>query len=428
MKLLAARLKHIRISPTLLTLFCVSVLVIVSTLQLNYALRTHLYFSQDDFMSIACFSNNSYLNVLSQFVRSGDLIVPKRMIGNLLGYLNFKVLLDLFSVNPLPFIINDHLFHLANILLIFYLSFKSTKNRWASLLIAIIFNKYYLFYFSNMHEYLVTFFSLITFILFINFPRYLYLSLITFILTLLSKQYALVVPLFLLYYSFYFHKKLLKNNFPFLVVALIYLLLQLVYYLKTAHVWVNPTYETSLNLALILKNLNFYINPSLLLILSLFPLFSRKYHSWWLALIFILSLFPALVLVNRRDLYYFYYPAMYLLLYVAVNLPKSIMKQLPVFLLVIILFGGRQAFPIIARQDYPNWELVSINNLLFTIREELQSKPQVATIETKKLNLYRDARSVLEYNNLPIFIGPPLNQEYTFSYNSQTSTLSCVKK
>jgi len=428
MKLLAARLKLMRISPALLTLFCVTVLVIVSTLQLNYALRTHLYFSQDDFMSIARFSNNSYLNVLSQFISSGDLIVPKRMIGNLLGYLNFKILLDLFSVNPLPFIINDHLFHLANVLLIFYLSFKSTKNRWASLLIAIIFNKYYLFYFSNMHEYLVTFFSLITFILFINFPRYLYLSLITFILALLSKQYAFVVPLFLLYYSFYFRKKLLKNNFPFFIVALIYLLLQLVYYLKTVGVWVNPTYETSFNLALIFKNLNFYIDLRFLLILSLFPLFSRRFHSWLLALIFILSLFPALVLVNRRDLYYFYYPAMYLLLYVVVNLPKSIMKQLPVFLLVIFLFGGRQAFPIIARQDYPNWELVSINNLLFTIREELQSKPQVATVETKKLNLYRDARSVLEYNNLPIFIGPPLNQEYTFSYNSQTSTLSCVKK
>ncbi len=426
MKLLATRLKLTR--PTLLNLFCISVLVIISSLQLNYALRTHLYFSQDDFMSIASFHNKSYLNVLSQFIGSGDLIVPKRMIGNLLGYLNFKILLDLFSVNPLPFIINDHLFHLANILMIFYLSFKSTKNRWASLLIAVIFNKYYLFYFSNMHEYLVTFFSLLTFILFINFPRRLYFSLITFILALLSKQYALVVPLFLLYYSFYFRKKLLKNSFPFLVIALIYLLLQLVFYLKTAHVWVNPTYETSLNLALILKNLNFYINFKLLLILFLFPIFSRKYHSWFLGLIFILSLFPVLVLVNRRESYYFYYPAMYLLLYVVINLPKSIIKQLPAFILIIFLFGGRQAFPIIARQDYPNWQLVSINNLLSTVREELQSKPQVATIDTKKLDLYRDARSVLEYNTLPIFIGPPLNQEYTFNYNSQTSTLSCVKK
>jgi len=416
-----------KFKPFSLNLFCFIVLLVVSLLPLNYALKTHLYFSQDDFMSIAYLNHKSYVAVASDFLQTGDLIAPKRMIGYLLGYLNFKLLFDLFATNPLPFILNNQILHLLNVFLLFYLALKLTNNRWGALLISLIFSKYYLYYFTNSHEYLVTLFSLLSFVLFFKYPRKTFLALISFILALLSKQYAYVVPLFLLYYSYSYRRDLLKNNRPFLLVLFLYCLLQFLYYLNTSAIVINPTYQTTLNPATLFGNLTFYFKPQYLLILALFPLFSKKYHTWFLLLFFLLSLFPALVLVNRHDLYYFYFPAVFLLLFVAVNLPRTLLKQIPAFLLVIFLFGGRQAFPVVARQDYPNWDLVSINNLLSTVKQELQSNPESVSIKMQGLNLYRDARSILDYNVLPLFLGRPHNQLYNFSYDSSKMILTINK-
>jgi hypothetical protein len=399
------------------------ILVIAAGLQLNYALRTDLFFSQDDFLIFSYTARHTYLQTIGDFIKTGELYVPRRMIGYIIGYLNMKEIYDLFGANPLPFIIWNHIIHTANMLMLFAALTLITKRKFPAFLAALLFNRYYIFCFSNIHEYLVVFFSLVSILTFIKWPKRILISVTAFIAALLSKEYGVVLPVFLTYIAWWYKPELKRNLRPFWIVLGIYMAMQLIYFLNTQGTNVNPTYTVSLTPENMWYSFTQYFKWPYFAGLAAIPLLTKKRNSWTILMLVLATLFPALILTNRHDPYYLYLPGMWLMIYIALNLPKTVGKMTAAVIVIIFLLGGRQAFPIIARQNYPNWQKMSMMNVLNRVQETMQKNPETKTIDIADVNLERDARSMLQYNTLNMFLRKPIKDKYEYHFDYGTKII-----
>ena len=381
--------------------FSIGLLILVSSLHLVFTIRTNAFFSLDDFAVLNYLQNHTVWQMITQFLSQGDLWGFKKI----LGYLNFAAIFKLFGTNPLAFILNNYLLHTANVILVFLISRRLTKDSLKSFFVSVIASSLYLTYFSNIHEYLVVFFILFSSLLYLH-SRF-KLSLTVFILALLTKEIAFTLPFFLL------SLRQKQNLKPFWIILAIFSLYQFTDQTRFS-LPINHPYATSFSLALILENLKYYL-PLWLVALSF--LFASP-----LLLISLLSLLPSLLLLNRQETYYLYLPLIYYSIFLATRLPKFSIKTVPIFILVFLLLGGRRLLPQVAHQNYPNWQKVSIQNVVNRVENNVLSK----VIDISDIHLERDAKLMLGSNTLNLFVDPILSSKHKFVYNSDTQTIKPI--
>ncbi|MCK4245057.1 MAG: DUF3808 domain-containing protein [Candidatus Omnitrophica bacterium] len=161
-----------------------------------------------------------YRSSTSQFYR------PFQTLSYLIDYSFWKL-------NPFGYHLTNMLFHIANSILLYFLTVILTKNRVVSLLTSLFFllhpvQTQAVTYISGRADLLLLFFFLSSFILLLFYfskkKRLCYLlSILSFVFALLSKELALIIPFFLLFYAYLFQKRRLFSLIPYFFIALIYI-------------------------------------------------------------------------------------------------------------------------------------------------------------------------------------------------------------
>jgi len=398
-------------------------LFVLSFLHLYFAFRTNQFFAEDDFAVLSFVKNHDLFSLLKQFLLNGDPFGFRKV----LGFLNFKLLFDLFKVNPLPFILNNHTLHLANLFLLFFIVKNLTKKPFVAFFIAVIFNKFYIFSFMNIHDYLGTFFCLTSIYLFLKsdkFPRW---SLFFFFLSLLTREVAASLP-FLLVILTMIKKGNLKKVVPYFLLLVLYGVYQLSFIITGHLAPRNESYKISFDLLAIKSSVLFYFKPALILLLVTLPFLSRNYKAWLILVLVFITLFPTFTLINRHLLYYLYFPMTYVMIYLGLTLPDLTYKSLPVYIICILVFGGRSVFPLLAKQDYPNWQKVSLENVTMQVEETLKGNPDIDWVDLSSIYLERDAREMLRYNVVDLFIAKEFSNKYTFKSELKNKIIRVEKK
>jgi len=398
--------------------FLIFLLICLSTLYLVFALRTNTYFSLDDFALLNYLQNHTTFEMVTQFLSQGDIWGFKKI----LGYLNFSFIFKVFGVNPTAFMINNHLFHTGSIILTFLISRYLTKDLSKSFFIAVLSNSLYLFYFSNIHEYLVTLLILLGVYTHLKFPKKTYLSIFFFILSLLTKEIAFTLPFLFLSLNIFLRRK--TDLKPFFLILATFIFYQFFLGPTKTNLSLSHPYANRLSLVLILSNLKYYL-PIWLPILSFtIPILFKKLNTLPLFMVSLLSLLPALLLVNRQETYYLYLPTFYFAIYLSIILPKFKLKTLPIFLLTFFLLGGRKILPPIAKQNFPNWQKVSIQNVINKVENNLSEKE----ISLDDIYLERDAKLMLGSDTLNLFVNKTSSSGHKFVYNPDTQTVHILKE
>jgi hypothetical protein len=367
-------------------------IIFLSLLNLVFSLRTNNFFSTDDFFVLAYFKNHNLFNSFFDLLVNGDLFGFRKVIG----FLVFGSVFKIFGANYLSFDLLMFVIHTINLLLLFLVVRKLTKNDFASFFVSIIFNKNYLFYYSNIHEVLVFLFCFLTIFLFLEYPKRFYLSFITYVLALLTKETAVTLPFAL--YALSFFRKINRRNILYLLFASISFGFYNLYFFVPQKV-LNPnvSYKVSVKALDILNGLLFYINYKVLILAGLLPILTKKYKYVFLFFVSVVSLIPASILVNRRELYYLYLPFGYLLIYIGLFLPKISFRSLAVYVIIFFVFGGRNILPKIAWKEFPSWQKVSI--------EKVVKKVSSGNYDFSDIKLERDAKLMIETNTTDLFIG-----------------------
>lgn len=398
-------------------------LVGLASFHLLFAIKTELYFKVDDFTTLAYFLNNSWWEMVSTFFTKGDLFGFRRVVG----YIGFRGLFDIFRVNQYGYLITNHILHTANVILVFLLAKKVSKNLYSSFFAGVLFNGLYLFYFSNFHEYLLTFLSLLSIYVFVKFPKKNILSALLFLLALMTKEMAFTVILFLGFWS-YINSKPFENLKPHFFVLLAYTAYQVFFFVAGKTYPSNQSYTPSFSPLDIFNNLSFYINPLAMVILASLSLIKRNYKKLLYLLVFLIGLSPVLPLNNRHEMYYFLLPSAYLYIYLAAVLPRFSVKSVFVYLVVFLVLGGRSLLPTIPKQTYPNWQKISMKNVSSRIEQEVSNESNVESIDLSDINLERDAKLMLTEGALELFLKKEVAQNYDFEYKRDGNILIVLKE
>lgn len=334
-------------------------LIFLSFMHFVYGLRTNAFFSIDDFFEIAYFRNHSILEFVPDFIIHGDMNEFTRIVG----FVAFAFLQKVFGINHFAFDVAMFLTNTINLILLFFVVRKLTKNDFASFFVSMIFNKNYLFYYSNIHENLLATFCILTIFFFLYYPKKFYLSAISFVLALFSKETAVTVPLVLFSISL-FHKLDRKKILYLLLMSISFGIYAGYFFVTKKILGDNFVYTPAAKIIDLFRGYLFFVDYKIILLLVGFFVYYKKYvYLPFLATVFI-TLTPAAMLVNRREIYYLYMPFLYLMIYLGMFLPKFSLKTSVLYLIVFIIFGGRSILPKIAWQEFPNWQKVSMYNVL----------------------------------------------------------------
>lgn len=384
-------------------------LIFLSLLHFVYALRTNTYFSVDDFFEIAYFRNHSIAEFVPDFIINGDINEFTRVVG----FVAFASLQNIFGLNHLAFDGAMFLTHTINLILLFFVVKKLTNNNFASFFVSLLFNKNYLFYYSNIHENLLGMFCILTIFLFLYYPKKFYLSVISFVLALFSKETAVTVPLVLYAISFFnnpktksFENKVSlnrKNITILLVISIVFGIYTSYFFVKNKIMGDNFVYTPASRIIDLFRGYLYYIDYKIIIFSLALPIFLRKFkivpeafRYIPLFLIVFITLTPASLLVNRREMYYVYMPFVYLMIYLAMMLPKLSLKTSILYLIVFVVFGGRSVLPKIAWQEFPNWQKESIYKVL--------DRAETGNYDFSDMVLERDAKLMIGSGTTDLFL------------------------
>jgi len=399
----------------------VVLLFLTSLLYLIFAFRTNQYFSLDDFFVLSYLKNHTTGEMIRQFLFQGDLWG----FHKIMGYLNFRILFDLFGVNPWPYIVNNHIFQTVNVIMLFFLIDTLIGRSLKAFVFSIIFNSLYLYYFSNIHEYMVTFFCLSSILAYVKMKNY-RLSLFLFFLGLLTKEVALSVPLILFSLAIT-EKKSLKPLVPFVYLSAGYVIFQLSFILTKLNLNPADTYSVDISIPNIINNLTFYLKPAWLIVLVLMAVLSIPRKSYLILACALMTLLPALILNNRQELYYLYLPLAYLCLFMAMSLINFDVQMWPLYLLVFFLLGGRKLLPPIAHQIFTNWEKHSLEQVTEEMVRVIGNDPSVKEIIIT-VKQERDTRMMLESGAVELFLPKEIAEGRSFVYRPETTSVLIFQK
>lgn len=395
----------------------VLLLIGLAGLHLVYALRVGLYFSQDDFAILAYFKTHSVGEMAVSFLTLGDLW----NFHKILGYLNLRLIFDLFGVNQFGYIFTNHLWHTINVLLVYFIIIKLTGDKVKSFFVSVLFNSSYLFYFSNIHEYLVTTLSLMSIYTFLVCKKIRW-SILFFVLGLMTKEIGLSVPLVLVAINIY-QKRSSGTTRWFWLLAMIYGAYQTSFAMGKLVLPLDHPYVATTDLLTWWHNFRYYVSVKwIVLILAVLPLAIRKRSAMFLVA-FLATLLPALVLKNRQEIYYWYLPSVYLLIYLGTSLPRFTLRSSFLYLALFLFLGGRGLLPIVARRNYPNWQLESIRQVLSRVQTEIKNNPKIEMIDLKEVKMERDARLMVGSGVVDLFLPRSISDQYLFEYNQDENEL-----
>ena len=366
-------------------------LIFLSLLHFVFALRTNTFFSIDDFFEIAYFRNHSIIQFVPDFIVNGDINEFTRVTG----FVAFALIQKLFGVNHLAFDAAMFVTHTINLILLFFVVRKLSKNDFTSFFVSLIFNKNYLFYYSNIHENLLALFSILTVFLLLYYPRKFYLAVVSFVLALFSKETAVVLPIALYTMSF-FYKFERKKILCLFIVSIAFSVYAGYFFLIQKVAGNNFVYSPAAKFIDILRGYLFYINYKIIGLSVVLAFFTKKYKYTPLFVTVFIALTPAALLVNRREEYYVYMPFLYLMIYFGTILPKINIKNSILYLVVFVVFGGRSVLPRFAWQEFPNWQKESINHVL--------DRVETGSNDFSDLNLERDAKSMIGSGTTDLFL------------------------
>lgn len=373
-------------------------LVLLSLMHFIFAIRTNTFFSIDDFFEIAYFRNHSIFEFVPDFILHGDINEFRKVTG----FIVFAFVQNIFGVNHFAFDATMFILHTLTVILLFFVVRKLSKNDFASFFVSVLFNKNYLFYYSNVHEYSLALFSVLTIFLFLNYPKKFYLTLISYAIALFSKETAIVLP-FGLYSIMLFHKienedvKASRKKILYLfLMAVVFAVYAGLLFLAKKVTGNNFVYTPTLNLLDIARGYIFYIDYKIIAIGFFLALYYKKYIYLPLFTTVFIALLPASMLVNRREEYYIYMPFIYLMIYFGMLLPRLNYKNLLLYVVLFFVFGGRSVLPRIAWQVFPNWQKESINHVL--------DRVESGSNDFSDLNLERDAKSMIGSGTTDLFL------------------------
>ena len=390
-------------------------IVLLSGLYLHFSLRTNTFFSLDDFTLLAVFRDSNVITPLSYLV-SGD---PWGFHKNL-GYLIFFLIFKIFGTNPLPFQFSLFFFHTLNLTVLYLISLKLSKRPFSSLLATIVLNTQYLYYFSNLHEYLTTFFSLSAILVYLLIPKKKLLILASAALAVLSKEVGSLSFLVLGLIAI-----IKKNHRDARLFAFFFVVAILLLWLPQVITRQSPQYyQITLSLSMLYRNFLSYYPYLLGLVVLGASLVKKDWTSLGFLALSILSLTPALFLSYRHESYYLYLPYAYLGISIVSSLPKSPAYQIMYSLIILYFLGGRQAFPPIAKQEYPNWQKYSINEVVTKIVPSLDK----GTVGLDGVNIERDALIMLDSGTTDLFLPFEHQGKYLIEYEKNSEQVKITKR
>jgi hypothetical protein len=97
-------------------------------------------------------------------------------------------------------------------------------------------------------------------------------------------------------------------------------------------------------------------------------------------------------------------------------------------LIILFVFGGRQIFPKVAWQEFPNWQKVSIESVAWRIESSLNNNPKTGEVNLEGLNIERDAYLMLESGTTDLFVDKNLASKYNFKYNRESNIIEINEK
>src|SRR3989344_787748 len=215
-----------------------------------------IFFSSDDWfhLRVSAITHLSEFSNFFSFIRNPQSIAFYRPLTTQVFFFAFQ---KLFGVNPTPF----HIFVLTcfafSLYLIFRLSKKLQKTNEKALICTILYgfsvsNFTRLYFLSAFQEIALVVFSLLTITGYLNDRRS--ISLVYFVLALLSKETAVVLPLVLLILDWSRKKFDLKKLVPFALILLPYLYLRLFVFGPA----LGDTYQWNFSLAKVINTLTWY--------------------------------------------------------------------------------------------------------------------------------------------------------------------------
>ncbi len=282
----------------------------------TYVSSMGFYFAQDDFIHLYHSQVNSISDVLNFFnpgSKYEDIFFYRPLTTQFYFYINSK----LFGLNPWPFHFEGLILHLVNSILFYLIILKLWKDQ----KIAFIASLFYtvsaihflsLFYISAFQQIGRTFFIFLGILFFINYyqtkkVKYYIGVLISFILSLLSKETSLIFPLLLFPILLIIENKssikLIFKNWvinivPLVIICAVYLILRLSGFQS---IFGEGSYQSSFSIFNIIQNLKWYLIWSFGLpeILSSYPSlkpnsliqFGQELpHRNWVLILFFLTL------------------------------------------------------------------------------------------------------------------------------------------
>lgn len=329
---------------------------------------------------------------------------------------------QLFGLNPFVFHLATIFLHLVNIVLVFYLSKKLTKNNNLSLISAIVFAVFFshyevVFWITGISTSLMTLFYLLGLIFFINFTNkqtiFNYLAFfILFLLALFTHEYAISLLLVALTYWMLLGKR--NKKFSYLLklsllplITIISLTLAKVSFSQASLVVGVPT--ISRFIASIIKSFLYLFIPIPYLIDSL-PKIVLPLLFLFLIVFLLLN-----IRKNKLRLFLFIWTFLTVIIFSLTSLPQAryfYLSSIPTILLLVSIFQTK------SKLSFPGtiYLIIVLMSSLFFIQEQKQYWQKSSQITKRVLSDIKKSYPIPDQNkniyfvNLPDSVnGPPWN-------------------
>ncbi len=316
------------------------VFVFIPSLIVIRLIRNDSFFLSDDFDHLYLAFRYSYLDIVKLAATGQGIWVGNRII---LGFWLFEAIYNLFGARTEAFLIAMYLFHMANVFLFWLIVKRFVKSLLPSVFSTLVVSSYYLTWIANIHEVVGATFVLLSVYYFLKWlakETTVYASLGFYLLAILTKEIAFLLPLVLIFLGVYYHfnikkvdsKKIFKKLLIFLVILFIYLLTYAFSFLVYFNLPGVDSYKMGLSLLGIIHNLLYYltynfpiINYSywgliLFIFLGLYDFLVKKPRMTPFLVSYLVFLSPVLLFIDRHTFYYAYIPTFFLFLGLAILL------------------------------------------------------------------------------------------------------------
>ena len=308
------------------------VFVFIPTLILVRLLRNDPFFISDDFDHLNLAYKYGYLDIITKVIGTAGIWVNNRII---IGFWIFEAIYNLFGPKTEVFLLAMYAFQIINIFLFYLITKKFVKSRLILIFTTVVVSSFFLTWISNIHEVVGATFILLSALFFLRWLSHqssVYYSLIFYILAILTKEIAFMLPLVLVLLAAYHHFnisrlrlwKIAKSMFPFFAVFFIYLLTYAysfkVYFLIPS----SDAYKMTFSIAGIVHNLLYYLTYnfpiinysawgiSFIALLLLYDVVIKKIRVSPFVFSYLVFLFPVLLFLDRHTFYYAYIPTFFL--------------------------------------------------------------------------------------------------------------------